>query len=70
MGALCLGLAALTPLHVRDLLQTPVVLLDLPTRLGKLQPSLFFHLHIVDGSVLRRTVLGNDPEHLHHPVVL
>ncbi len=70
MGALRLGLAALAPLHVRDLFQAPVVLLDLPTCLGKLQPPQFIHLQIVGGPVLRRTVLGNDPEHLHHPIVL
>ena len=37
MGALRLSLAALAPLHVRELFQAPVVLLDLPTCLGKLQ---------------------------------
>ena len=52
------------PLHIRDLLQAPVALLDLPTRLGKLQPPQLIHLQFVAGPVLRRTVLGNDPEHL------
>ena len=70
MGALLLGLTALAPLHVRDLLQAPVVLLDLPTCLGKLQPPQFIHLQIVGGPVLRRTVLGNDPEHPYYPIVL
>ena len=59
MGALRLGLAALAPLHVRDLLQAPVVLLNLPARLGKLQPPQFIHLQLVGGPVLRLTVLGN-----------
>ena len=47
-----------------------MVLLDFPARLGKLQPFQFIHLQIVGSPVLRRTVLGNDPEHLHHPIVL
>ena len=57
MGALRIGLAALASLHVRDLLQAPVVLLDLPICLGKLQSLQFIHLQIVGGPVLRRTVL-------------
>jgi hypothetical protein len=51
MGALCLGLATLTPLHLRDLFQAPVVLLDLSTCLGKFQPHQFIHLQIVSGAV-------------------
>ena len=70
MGALRLGLEALTPLHVRDLLQAQVILLDLPTCLGKFQPPQFIHLQIVGGPVLRRTVLGNDPKHLQHAKVI
>ncbi len=70
MGALRLGLAALAPLHVRDLFQAPVVLLDLPTCLGKLQPPQFLHLQIVGGPVLHRAIFGNDQEHLHHLIVL
>ena len=70
MGALCLGLAALATLHIRDLLQAPVVLLDLPTRLGKFQPPQFIHFQFVGSPVLRSTVLGHEPEHLHHAIVL
>ena len=70
MGTLRLGLPALATLHIRDLLQSPVILLDLPTRLGKPQTPQVIHLQIVGGPVLRRTVLGNDPEHFHHPIIL
>ena len=70
MRALCLRLSALAALYIRYLLQAPMILLDFPTRFGKLQPSQFIHLQIVGSPVLRRTVLGNDPEHLHHPIVL
>ena len=70
MEALRPGLAVLASLHVRDLLQAPVVLLNLPTCLGKLQPHQFIHPQIVGDSVLRSTVLGNDPEPLHHAIVL
>ena len=70
MRAPCMGLPALAAFHIRDPLQGPVVLLDLPTRFGKLQPPQFIHLQIVSSSVLPRTVFGNDPEHLHHAIVL
>ncbi len=47
-----------------------MVLLDLPTHLGNLQPSGVIHLQIVGSLLLRRTVLGNDPKHLQHAIVL
>ena len=65
-----MGLPALAAFHIRDMLQDSVVFLDLPTRLGKLQPSQFIHLRIVGSLVLHRTVLGNDLKHLQHAIVL
>ena len=47
MRGLRMGLPALAAFHIRDILQASVVLLDLPTRLGKLQPSQFIPLRIV-----------------------
>ena len=65
-----MALPALAVFHIRYMLQASVVIFDLPTRLGKLQPSQFIHRRIVSSPVLRRTVLGNDPKHLNHAIVL
>ena len=65
-----MSLPALAAFHIRYLLQAPAIFLDLLTRLGKLKPAQFIHLQIVGGPVLRRIVLGNDPKHLHQPIVL
>ena len=60
MLALRMGFPSLAGFNNPDLLQAPVVLFDLLTRLGKLQQSQFIHLQIVDSLVLCRTNLGND----------
>jgi len=57
-------------LLILDLLQAPVVLFVLPTRLDKFQPSHFIHLLVVGSPGLRRTFLRNDPKHFHHAIVL
>ena len=55
-----MGFPSLAGFHNPDLLQAPMVLFDLSTRLGKLQQSQFIHFQIVDSLVLCRTNLGND----------
>ncbi len=52
------------------LFESPMIFLDLPARLGQFQSGQFIHFEIVGCPVFRRTVLGNNPEHFHHSIIL